>query len=59
MFTLYIKRDGTVSHVEIARSTGHAELDKLSVDTFSRWRFDPQSLGVTEKIKIPVIYLGL
>jgi len=52
---LYVNPDGTVSRAEMLRSTGQPILDKLSVDTFSQWRFVP---GTFKKVKIPVTYTG-
>jgi TonB family protein len=56
VFIVYVRPDGTVSHVEAARSTGHAILDKASIDAFSQWRFIP---GSVKKVKIPVTYIGV
>ena len=58
MVTLHMRSDGTVSRVEIAESTGHAILDQISIQTFSRWRFVPESVPRLKKIKIPVTYTG-
>jgi TonB family protein len=56
MFLLHVRPDGTVSLVEIEQSTGQPILDKLSLDTFSAWRFKPTSF---KRIKIPVTYNGV
>jgi periplasmic protein TonB len=58
MFILNVRSDGTIARVGIVQSTGHAVLDNASIDAFSRWRFDPDSLGSVKKIKIPVTYNG-
>jgi TonB family protein len=54
---LYVRPDGTVSHVEIAKSTGQPLLDKASTDAFSRWRFRPNSI-TKAKVRIPITYTG-
>ena len=50
---VYIRPDGTVSHAEMAQSTGYAILDKASIEGFSKWQFIP---GTSRKIKIPISY---
>jgi TonB family protein len=52
---LYVRPDGTVSRVEMLKSTGQPILDRASIDAFSKWRFIPHS---TTKVKIPINYTG-
>jgi TonB family protein len=52
---LYVRPDGTVSHVEVAKSTGQALLDQASIEAFSRWRFKPVTV---KKVRIPITYTG-
>jgi protein TonB len=44
VFRVYIWRDGTVRQINIARSTGHAILDKAAVDALTKWRFTPHTV---------------
>ena len=54
VFTLRVRRDGSVSRVAVQRSTGHAILDKSALEAFRRWRFVP---GATKpKVAIPMIF---
>jgi TonB family protein len=55
VFVAYIRPDGSVSRVTIERSTGHAILDKSSIEAFSQWRFAPDSV---KKCRIPIRYIG-
>ena len=50
VFTLRIRRDGTVSSVETQISTGYIELDNAAKSAFIKWRFEP---GPSE-VKIPI-----
>ena len=52
---IYLNPDGTVSRAEMLQSTGQPILDKLTIDTFSKWRFVP---GAFKKVKIPITYWG-
>ncbi len=40
----HIAGDGTVS-AQMAHSTGNARLDRIALDTASRWTFRPATLG--------------
>jgi len=55
VFVAHVRPDGSVSRVTIERSTGHAILDKASIDAFSQWRFVPDSVT---KCRIPIRYTG-
>ena len=39
VFIAHLYRDGSVRHVELVRSTGHAVLDKAAMDAIAKWRF--------------------
>ncbi len=41
VFEVYFRSDGSVSHVALARSTGHWALDKECISTFKTWRCHP------------------
>jgi len=49
---LHVRPDGTVERAEMLVSTGQPLLDKLTIDTFSKWRFVPGP----KKVTIPIIY---
>jgi TonB family protein len=53
IFILYVRPDGTVASVEVAKSTGHAELDESGVAAFRKWRFRP---GTVKKVNIPLAF---
>jgi TonB family protein len=55
VFVLYVRPDGTVSHVETAMSTGQPSLDAASIEAFSHWRFRANSIS---KVTIPMTYTG-
>ena len=58
IFRLVIRPDGTVSSVELVRSTGWRDLDKSSTTAFLKWRFKPVSHQAT--IKVPISFsLGI
>ena len=52
---LYFRPDGTVERAEMLKSTGQPILDKITIDTFSSWRFLP---GYFTKMNIPITYTG-
>jgi TonB family protein len=54
-FTLHVRPDGTVSHVDVTQSTGHKVLDDATVAAFIKWRFEP---GKVKKVVIPLTYTG-
>jgi periplasmic protein TonB len=54
-FQFHIRRDGTVSSVDVLRSTGHKILDDATVAALSKWRFTP---GTPDKVRIPFTYTG-
>ena len=54
IFQLRIRPDGTVSSVEMIRSTGWRDLDRSSTAVFSKWRF--RSVGHPATVKIPVTF---
>jgi len=37
IFILYVRPDGTVASVEVAKSTGHTELDESGVAALRKW----------------------
>jgi TonB family protein len=53
-FQFHIRRDGTVSGVDVLRSTGHKILDDATVAALSKWRFEP---GTRSEVRIPFTYL--
>jgi TonB family protein len=59
---LYVRPDGTVSHVDMAQSTGQPLLDAASIQAFSRWRFRPNSIIIrrdgSRRVRIPISYTG-
>jgi TonB family protein len=36
-----VRDDGTVESVDVAKSTGHSELDQSGIAAFLKWRFRP------------------
>jgi TonB family protein len=52
-FVMHVRRNGTVSRVDIIRSTGHRILDQAVVRAFSQWRFRPDSV---DKVASPVAF---
>ena len=55
LFLFNVRPDGTVSRVDVLRSTGHNELDAAVVAAFSKWRFRPHTV---RKVRIPVTFTG-
>jgi len=53
LFILHVRPDGTVRSVEVAKSTGYAELDDSGIAAFRRWRFRPNTVT---KVKIPLTF---
>jgi TonB family protein len=51
LFVLSIRPDGTVESVNVAKSTGHSELDESAVAALRQWRFKP---GSVTKVKMPM-----
>jgi TonB family protein len=47
------KPSGTVTSIEVAKSTGHKILDEAATRAFLRWRFKP---GLYTKVKVPIRY---
>jgi TonB family protein len=54
IFQAHIRPDGTVSFVDMIRSTGWRDLDKSSTAAFSKWRF--RAVGHPATVKIPVTF---
>ena len=51
LFVICIEiRTGLVRRVDIARSTGHADLDAVTVAALKKWRFKPNSLASIREI---------
>jgi TonB family protein len=44
---------GKVTNAMMAQSTGNAILDKVTTETFRRWRFKP---GTVSQIRVPITY---
>jgi TonB family protein len=44
---------GNVTSATMAKSTGNALLDKITTDTFGRWRFKP---GTVSQVQVPITY---
>jgi TonB family protein len=44
---------GKVTNAMMAQSTGNAILDKVTTETFRRWRFKP---GSVSQVRVPVTY---
>jgi TonB family protein len=44
---------GKVTNAMMAQSTGNAILDKVTTDTFRRWRFKP---GTVSEVRVPISY---
>jgi TonB family protein len=44
---------GMVTNVMMAQSTGNAILDKVTTETFRRWRFKP---GSVSQVRVPITY---
>ena len=55
LFLSRVRPDGTVSRVEVLRSTGHRELDDCVIAAFSKWRFRP---GTMSEVRTPVNFTG-
>jgi protein TonB len=41
----YVRKDGTISHAMIVKSSGHEALDKEVMETYPKWRFQPGPSG--------------
>lgn len=54
-FKFHIRPDGTVSTVDVLRSTGHKVLDDATVAALSKWRFEP---GTRSEVRVPFTYTG-
>ena len=50
---LVLRPDGTVSDVNVLRSSGHELLDQEGVRTFKRWHFRP---GTVDHIQVPLTF---
>jgi TonB family protein len=44
---------GNVTSATMAKSTGNALLDKITTDTFGRWRFKS---GTISQVQVPITY---
>jgi TonB family protein len=44
---------GNVTGAMMAQSTGNAILDKVTTNTFQRWRFKP---GTVSQVRVPITY---
>ncbi len=54
IFMLRVRPDGTVSRVDIVRSTGYDTFDLASMDALYKWRFVP---GSADNVRVPITYL--
>jgi TonB family protein len=52
-YIMHVRRDGSVSRVEVVRSTGHVVLDDAVVSALRQWRFKP---GVFTVVATPVAF---
>lgn len=55
IFQLHIRADGTVSSVDILRSTGNELLDYSARRNYQRWRF--RAPGSATTVKIPITFV--
>lgn len=55
LFLFHVRPDGSVSRVDVLRSTAHDELDSAVVSAFSRWRF---RAGTVSEVRVPVDFAG-
>ena len=55
VYLSHVRPDGSVSRVDVLRSTGHKVLDDAVVAAFSKWRFRP---GTMSEIRTPVNFTG-
>jgi TonB family protein len=55
IFQLHIRADGTVSSVDILRSTGNELLDQSARRNYERWRF--RAPGSATTVKIPITFV--
>jgi TonB family protein len=53
VFILAVSSDGTVSQVEILRSTGHPGIDRNVMSAFGKWRFRPNSV---KEVRMPAYF---
>ncbi len=53
VFALHIQSNGSVSSVQVVKSTGHLILDQAAIRAFRRWRFMP---GARRIFTTPVTY---
>lgn len=56
IFLLHLRSDGTVSHIDIVKSTGHLELDEDSISALRQWRFRQSVAEKAREVKIPVMF---
>jgi TonB family protein len=54
-FDLHVRQDGTVSRVEIFRSTGHQILDKEAVRVLMAWKFPPNRKW--PRVRVPITFI--
>jgi TonB family protein len=47
------KQTGKVTGAQMLQSTGNKQLDGSALETYSRWRFDPRTVTVSQ-LKIPI-----
>jgi protein TonB len=49
-FMMHVRPDGSVSKVDVLRSTGHKVLDDAAVGALAKWRFKP---GTQSEVRVP------
>jgi TonB family protein len=52
-FLIVDTASGKVTSAVMVQSTGNAILDKVTTDTFRRWRFKP---GTLSQVRVPISY---
>ena len=51
------KQSGKVTGAEMLQSTGNKLLDGSALEAYSRWRFDPKTVAVSQ-LKMPIEFAG-
>ena len=54
LFDLHVGSDGTISTVDIFRSTGHKILDEEAVRVLSSWKFRPDKKWA--RVRVPITF---
>jgi TonB family protein len=56
IFLLHVRGDGSVSRMDILKSTGHRELDDACLSVYSQWRFRKDFAAKVHNVKMPVTF---